>query len=238
MNIVDIESKIMPYLIDLAESPAVQADVENAKTAIISIVEEESIKAMPYIYRGFTRLVRWIIKKIMGDGKIMNGIANITVKNSTGVILPGATVSYDIAGAGAASAVSDANGLVSATDLPAGAYTFTATLTGYTSASVTVTVTDDATVTGVITMTGTTSVGALLTALVPQVSTVVTSSSAEAVNTLIAKLEAEMGTGTSVWVDKIRDPLEVALLQAIQTVLVTALTNNITAELEALIAKI
>jgi hypothetical protein len=87
-------------------------------------------------------------------------------------------------------------------------------------------------------MTATVSVGALLTALVPQVSTVVTNSSTEAVNTLIAKLEAEMGTGSSVWVDKIRDPLEVALLQAIQSVLVTALTNNITAELEALIAKI
>jgi hypothetical protein len=235
---LDIGAKIMPYLIDLAESPAVQADVESAKAAIISIVEEESIKAMPLIYQVFTRFMRWIIKKITGDVKNMNGIVNITVQNSAGAFLSGAAVSYDVAGAGAVSATSDANGLVSVSDLPAGAYTFTASLAGYTAASANVTAVDDTTVTGVITMTATVSVGALLTALVPQVSTVVTNSSTEAVNTLIAKLEAEMGTGSSVWVDKIRDPLEVALLQAIQSVLVTALTNNITAELEALIAKI
>jgi hypothetical protein len=56
MNPIEIEKQIMPYLIKLAESPPVQAEIETAKTAIISIIESQSLSI-------FQRIVRWIRNK-------------------------------------------------------------------------------------------------------------------------------------------------------------------------------
>ncbi|MBU2701195.1 hypothetical protein Ga0466249_002309 [Sporomusaceae bacterium BoRhaA] len=146
MNIPEIGRQISPYLIKLAESPPVQAEIEAVKAAIISIVENQSISI-------FTRIMRWIIKKIKGDDKMGN--VNITVKNSEGVALQGVAISYEISGIGTTTTLTDVNGLVSVAGLADGAYKFVAALVGYNSGKAELTVTEGATVEGVITLVAT-----------------------------------------------------------------------------------
>jgi uncharacterized surface anchored protein len=76
----------------------------------------------------------------------------ITVQDSTGVVLSGATVSYDVNSV-AVEGTTDSNGQLVISDLAAGTYDFTAALSGYTGASVDVTVDGTTDATGTITMT-------------------------------------------------------------------------------------
>jgi hypothetical protein len=126
MNIVEVEQQILPYLKQLAESPPVQAEIEVAKTAIISIVESQSLSL-------FQRIIRWIKNKfIRGNVKM----ANVTINTNAG-----ATISYSVNGVSVA-ATADPTGQAIIEGLPVGNYTFTASLTGYTSVSNSVTLVD------------------------------------------------------------------------------------------------
>jgi len=143
MNIPEIEKQVLPYLIKFAESPPVQAEIEAAKAAIISIIESQSLSISK-------RIIRWIRNKIKRGNVKMT--TTITVKNSEGTVLAGATISY-VVSAVTVDGTTDTAGQLAISDLEAGTYTFTATLDGYTSASVDVTVTSDADTTGTIVLT-------------------------------------------------------------------------------------
>jgi hypothetical protein len=47
MNITAIETEILSYRKQLAESPKVQGDLKNVKTAIIAIIDNEIAKERP-----------------------------------------------------------------------------------------------------------------------------------------------------------------------------------------------
>jgi len=147
----EVEKQVLKYLIELAESPPVQAEIQAARVAILNIIEAEAVKAVPWGLRTITRVMRWIYKKLKGDAKIMSGILVISVKNSAGTVLEGATV--NLTGAGTATGTTDANGQLTVINLIAGTYTAAATLDGYTESNIDVTVADDATVNGEITLT-------------------------------------------------------------------------------------
>ena len=134
MNIIEIEKQVLPYLIKLAESPPVQAEIEAAKAAIISIVETQSLSIAQ-------RLLRWIKNKLFKRGNVKMAKVTITVKNSEGSVLSGAAVSYSVSGI-STSGTTDINGQLEIEGLSAGIYTFTASLSDYTSASTDITVTD------------------------------------------------------------------------------------------------
>lgn len=144
MNIPEIAKQVRPYLIKLAESPPVQAEIKAVEAEIISIIKSQSIPIG-------MRIIRWIIKKVKGVFKKM-ATTTITVQNSEGTVLEGATISYTVSGT-SVEGTTDSAGLLAIEGLEAGTYTFTATKDGYTSASTDVTVTTDADETGVITMT-------------------------------------------------------------------------------------
>jgi hypothetical protein len=228
MNLLEVEKQVLPYLIKLAESPPVQAEIQAAKAAILNIVEAEAARAIPWGLRTIARILRWIIKKAKGTRKIMSGSANIIVQNSTGV-LEGATVSY-VYNSLACEATTDSTGVATVSGLDAGTYTFTAALTGYTSASIDLTVADDITVTGTITLTeeestvsekiedaaeeaattaATTALTTALTSAVSSDSGVITWATTE-----IARLTAEIGTTKDVYVKYVRNPIEIAALAA------------------------
>jgi len=147
----EVEKQVLKYLIELAESPPVQAEIEAARVAILNIIETEAAQAVPWGLRTIARLMRWIYKKLKGDVKIMSGIATITANDGTNV-LDGVSIAYTVNSV-ACTATTDSTGIATIEGLDAGSYEFTASLSGYTSASITLTVTDDATVTGTISLT-------------------------------------------------------------------------------------
>jgi hypothetical protein len=64
MNILELEAKIDPIIIQIAESPLVQSELQAAKVAILNIAEAEAVRAIPFGLRIIARIWRWIIKKI------------------------------------------------------------------------------------------------------------------------------------------------------------------------------
>jgi len=62
MDIEEVEKKVLPYLIKLAESPPVQVELQAARVAIINVIEQEVIRSIPYGLRTIARLLRWTIK--------------------------------------------------------------------------------------------------------------------------------------------------------------------------------
>jgi len=241
MNTVELEKQVLPYLIKLAESPLVQSELEAAKVAIINIIEEQSISV-------FTRFMRWIYKKIKGICKMSNGIVNITVTNSTGTALEGATVTYTVS-AVSCTATTDSTGLATIEGLAAGNYDFAATLAGYASGSATLAVADDTTVTGTIVLatdtTTTTTEGestvststtdaitaAAEAAAITSLTTSATTSTgvADGIAAKIKELTAEISTTDSPWV-KVRNSIEIAGL----TAGLAAITAGLAAELKKL----
>jgi len=115
----------------------------------------------------------------------------ITVQDSTGVVLSGATVSY-LVNAVTVEGNTDTNGELTITGLDAGTYTFTATLSGYTSTSVEVAVTDDADAAGIITMTAT-----VTATIVSAVASAAVSTLAEKIAALKVKLNAKIAASKS-----------------------------------------
>jgi len=248
MDLPQIEKQVLPYLIELAESPPVQANIQAAKVAIIHVIETEAAKAVPFGLRTISRLMRWIYKKLKGDAKIMSGIATITVNDGTNV-LDGVSIAYTVNSV-SCTATTDSTGVATIEGLDAGSYEFTASLSGYTSASITLTVTDDATVTGTISLTkettNTTTEGesnvsnstttaaeeaaaaAAAASLVSSGSTVVTSTS-DGISAKIKELSAEISTTSSPWV-KIRNSIEIAALAGA----LAGITAGLTAELKKL----
>jgi len=222
----------------LAKSPFVQSEVEAAKVAIFSFAEAEAKKAIPYGLGTIFRILRWIYKKLKGDVKIMSGIATITVNDGTNV-LEGATISYVVNNV-TCEATTDSTGVATVTGLDAGNYDFTAALSGYTSASVTLAITDDTTTTGTISLTketttttttteeaSTTSTttsdvsSAAETAAITSVISSVTSGSTEFLERLFTlgdteatRLEAEIKTTTDFFV-ACRDKIEAVSIRAL-----------------------
>jgi len=226
MNVVELEKQMLPYLIRLAESPPVQAEIEAAKTAIISIVENQSVSI-------FQRIIRWIRNKLIKGDKIMSGTVNITVKNSEGTGLSGAAISY-LVNASTVTGTTDSAGLFTVSDLPAGTYEFVASLNGYDSGNISLTVADDATAEGVITLTASTvtTSEAASTAKTEVTTAVITAATTESNNIIsklilladqkIAELEAEEnGNSKSDYVKYVRDPFEVIVIKSL-IVLATA----------------
>ncbi|MBP2655427.1 MAG: Carboxypeptidase regulatory-like domain, partial [Firmicutes bacterium] len=86
------------------------------------------------------------------ESTVTTGIVIINVQDSSGTAMEGATVSYNV-NAIACTGTTDTNGQLTVEELPAGTYTFTATLDGYASDTVEVTVVAGETATGTIVLT-------------------------------------------------------------------------------------
>ncbi|MBP2638687.1 MAG: hypothetical protein H6Q72_4594 [Firmicutes bacterium] len=182
------------------------------------------------------------------DATETTGSATITVLASAGTALEGAAVSYVINSA-TCDGTTDSNGQLSVTDLPAGTYTFTATLDSYASGTVEVTVVAAETATGTITLTAetttegestmstiedaakTAAVDAAISTAASTITSVVSGNSGliSAVTTEIARLTAEIGTTKDLFV-KVRNAAEVTLLSA----LLAGLTAGSVAAVKAL----
>jgi len=266
----EVEKQVLSYLIELAESPPVQAEIQAARVAILNIIETEAAKAVPWGLKTIARVMRWIYKKLKGAYLTMKmkfelqrfaedsaaeevattaegtddtetsetestatGSATITVKDSDGNALEGVALVYTV-NSSACEGSTDANGQITVTDLPVGTYSFAATLSGYASGSVDVTVTEGATATGEITITketteeestvstSTTDVSsAAETAAITSVISSVTSGATEFLERLFTladteatRLEAEVTTTTDFFV-ACRDKIEAVSLRAL-----------------------
>ena len=115
----------------------------------------------------------------------------ITVQDNTGVVLSGATVSY-LVNAVTVEGTTDTNGELIITGLDAGTYTFTATLSGYTSASVEVAVAADTDTAGTISMTAT-----VTATIVSTVASAAVSTLTEKIAALKVKLNAKIAASHS-----------------------------------------
>jgi len=224
----------------VAKSSFSQPEFEAVKVAIFNYAEAEARKAIPYGLRTIARLLRWIYKKLKGDVKIMSGIATITVNDGTNV-LEGATVSYVVNNV-TCEATTDSTGVATVEGLDAGSYDFTATLSGYTSASVTLAITDDTTTAGTISLTKETTEGestvsditdaaktaaeaAAVSSLV-STSTETTTTIADTINSKIKELTAEISTTSSPWV-KVRNTVEIAALAGALAGIVAGLKSGL-----------
>ncbi|MBP2646200.1 MAG: putative invasin [Firmicutes bacterium] len=228
----------------LAKSPFVQSEMEAAKVAIFSFAEAETKRAIPYGLRTISRVLRWIYIKCKRKCFNMAGTATITVNDGTNV-LEGAIITYAVGGV-SCEATTDSTGVATVTGLDAGNYDFTAALSGYTSASVTLAITDDTTTTGTISLTAetttTTTEGestvstisdaattaaetAAITSLV-STSTETTTTIADTINSKIKELTAEISTTSSPWV-KVRNTVEIAALAGALAGIVAGLKSGI-----------
>jgi len=191
-------------------------------------------------------------------------MANTTIKvqDSTGVALSEATVSY-LVNAVKIEGTTDTNGELVIAGLEAGTYTFTATLSGYTSASVEVAVTEDTNATGEITLTETeeestvsTITDAAKTAAIAAAEAALTSELTSAVSTAtssattgltasvakliqkgtdeITRLSKEIGTTHDFYVKYLRNPAEIVLL----TGLIAGAGAGVTAAIKELTSKL
>jgi uncharacterized surface anchored protein len=115
----------------------------------------------------------------------------ITVQDSTGVALSEATVSY-LVNAVTVEGATDTNGELTIAGLEAGTYTFTAALSGYTSASTDVVVTEDADSTGTIALTAT-----ITSTIVSAVATAAASTLTEKIAALKVKLNEKIAASHS-----------------------------------------
>jgi len=255
MDIDEIEKQVLPYLIKLAESPPVQAELQAAKVAIINVIEAEAARAVPFGLRTIARLLRWTIKNIKrmcfsmktnfnlqrfadDTATTTTGNVTITVQNSAETVLPGATVSVTISDV-TTTATTGTDGTATFSDLAAGSQTFTATLDGYTSNTATVTVEAGDTVTGTITMVATTAsaVTSVITAVLSELSDLISNASTEAVATVITELETEIDSTSSLWV-KIRDNMEKAVLTSIKSIVISTLVSALTDKIESYLNKV
>jgi len=66
MNLNEIAKQILPYLIELAESPPVQAKTKAVLVAILNVIEDELVKSIPYGLRTIARILRWIYINFKG----------------------------------------------------------------------------------------------------------------------------------------------------------------------------
>jgi len=166
------------------------------------------------------------------------GNVTITVQNSAETVLSGATVSVTIDDV-TTTATTGIDGTATFTDLAAGSQTFNATLDGYTSNTVIVTVEAGDTVTGTITLVATTAsaVTTVITAVLSELSDLITSASTEAVATVITELESEIDTTSSLWV-KIRDNMEKAVLVSIKSIVISTLVSALTDKIESYLEKV
>jgi len=248
MDIEEVEKQVLPYLIKLAESPPVQAELQAARVAIINVIEQEVARSIPYGLRTIARLMQWINKKLgacstmekkFADNDVTStGAVTITVQNSTETVLSGATVSVTISYV-TTTATTGTDGTATFSDLAVGSQTFTATLDGYTSNTVDVTVEAGNTVTGTITLVATTAsaVTSVITAVLSELSDLISDASTEAVATVITELENEIDTTSSLWV-KIRDNLEKAVLVSIKSIVISTLVSALTDKIESYLEKV
>jgi len=163
------------------------------------------------------------------DETVVTGSVTITVQDSSGTALEGATVSYTVDSV-VCDATTDANGQVTVEGLEVATYTFTAELDGYTSNTADVTVVADETVDGTIALTAETTTSTLDSALDSAIASATSADSlddvadavAEAATTIlttatstgsvsvVTKLLNEIKTTDSIWV-KIRNIGEIGL---------------------------
>ena len=255
MDIAEVERRILPQLIKLAESPPVQAELEAAKAVILQVVEQEAAAAIPWGLRTIARLL-WRINKIskgvfqiMGnkfnlqqfaDESVATATGNVvvTVQNSAETLLSGASVSVMI-DSSSITAATGTDGTTTFSDLPAGTQTFTATMDGYTTNSTEVTVEAGDTVSVTITMSAVaaSAVTTVITEVLSELSDLTTDAATQAVNEVIADLEDEIDTTSSLWV-KIRDNMEKSVLVAIKTVVISTLVSALTDKIEAYLNKV
>ncbi|MBP2660534.1 MAG: hypothetical protein H6Q69_3566, partial [Firmicutes bacterium] len=234
--------------------PPVQAELQAARVAIINVIEQEVARSIPYGLRTIARILRWTIKNIKrmcfsmktnfnlqrfaDTDTTTTGNVTITVQNSAETVLSGATVSVTIDDV-TTTATTGIDGTATFTDLAAGSQTFNATLDGYTSNTVIVTVEAGDTVTGTITLVATTAsaVTTVITAVLSELSDLITSASTEAVATVITELESEIDTTSSLWV-KIRDNMEKAVLVSIKSIVISTLVSALTDKIESYLEKV
>ena len=248
MDIESIEKQVLPYLIKLAESPPVQAELQVAKVAIINLIEQEAVKAIPWGLRTIARLMQWINKKLgacstMGkkfaDTDVTStGAVTITVQNSAETVLSGAAVSVTIDGT-TTTMTTGTDGTATFSDLAIGTQTFTATLAGYTDNTVDVTIEAGDTVSGTIILiaTAVSAVITVITEVLSELSDLITDASTEAVATVITELESESDTTSSLWV-KIRDNMEKAILVSIKSIVISTLVSVLTDKIESYLEKV
>lgn len=168
----------------------------------------------------------------------MSGTFSVNVLDAAGAAISGATVAYTVDGL-SLTATTDASGNAEVTGLPAGSYTLTVSDTEYVSNTTAINVTDNATTTVGITLSVT--LASIIQLLLSELESEKTALAESLVAGIIAKLEAEESSSSSIFVKDIRDPIEVALLEQIETgtiptlasLLVTVLTDLINTKLGA-----
>jgi hypothetical protein len=166
------------------------------------------------------------------------GTFSVNVTGAGGNAIAGATVAYMVDDLNL-TATTDSSGNIEVTGLPAGSYTLTISDSGYVSNTTTVAVADGTTTTVNVTLSVT--LASIIESLLTSLESEKTAIAESLVSGIITKLEAEEKTSSSIFVKDIRDPIEVALLEQIESgtiptlanLLVSVLTNLINTKLGA-----
>jgi hypothetical protein len=167
------------------------------------------------------------------------GSISVNVYDAMGNAISGAEITYTVDGVSGFTAVTNAVGNTEVTGLPLGSYTLTISATGYVGNTAAVNVTGGATT--VVNVTLSVTLASVIQSLLSELASEQTTIAQALVDGIIAKLEAEESTSSSIFVKDIRDPIEVALLEQIEastiptlaTLLVSVLTDLINEKLGA-----
>jgi len=162
----------------------------------------------------------------------------ITIQNSAGTGLAGATVSVTVDSA-ILTVTADSTGLATFSGLAAGAYTFTAVLDGYASNAVIVEAVAGESVSATLVLIATSEsvISTIITVILAELSEIISDAATEAVEQVIADLETEIDTTSSLWV-KIRDNFYKAILSTIKSVVISTLISVLTEKIEELLSSI
>ncbi|MBP2655023.1 MAG: Carboxypeptidase regulatory-like domain [Firmicutes bacterium] len=173
---------------------------------------------------------------------VTTGAVTITVTDSSGSAMEGVVLTYTVNSV-SCDATTDSVGQATVEGLEAGTYIFTATMDGYSSNTVDVTVVAGSTVTGTITLTVETTTGeestvstvedaakeAAVTAAITSLTTTTTSTTtgiSEAIAAKITELTNEIKNTDSPWV-KVRNSIEIAAMSAALAGLVAGLKQGL-----------
>lgn len=174
------------------------------------------------------------------DESVTNGSGDVivTVQNSAETLLSGAVVSVVVDGS-TITVSTGTDGTTTLDDLPAGTQTVTAAMDGYTTNSAEVTVESGDTVSVTITLSAVaaSAVTTVIAAVVSELSDLTNDAATQAVNEVIADLENEIDTTSSLWV-KIRNNMEKSVLVAIKTIVISTLVSALTDKIEVYLNKV
>ncbi len=177
-----------------------------------------------------------------GDTKTSDsdtGSISVNVYDATGNAISEATVVYTVDGISSLTAITNETGHAEVAGLPVGSYTLNISSVGYVGNITVVNVIGGATTTVNVTLSVT--LASVIQSLLSELASEKTMIAQALVDGIIAKLEVEEKTSSSIFVKDIRDPIEVALLEQVEAstiptlaaLLVSVLTDLINGKLGA-----